>query len=41
MRLTTEERLVQMKEAYPPKIIELLDLTTTSHQRVGDLLLVL
>ena len=38
MRLTTEEKLGQTKEAYPPRIIELLDLATTSHQKVGDLL---
>jgi len=36
MSLTTQEKLGQTREAYPPRIIELLDITTTSHQKVGD-----
>ena len=34
MRLTTEEKLAGTREMYPPRIIELLDMGTTSHQKV-------
>lgn len=36
MKLTTEEKLELTYEMYPPKIIELLDMTATSHHKVAS-----
>ena len=35
MKMTTEEKLDITTEMYPPKIIELLDIATTSHYKVS------
>ena len=34
MRMDTEERLATVTEMYPPTITELLDITTSSYQKV-------
>lgn len=34
MKQTTEEKLAGTREMYPPKIIQLLDIGTSSHQKV-------
>ena len=34
MRLTTAEKLAQTQEMHPPRIVELLDIAETSHQKV-------
>ena len=34
MKMNTEERLATVSEMYPPTITELLDIATSSHQKV-------